>query len=250
MKAMKIISWNCNGAFRCKFDNLLPFEADIWVVQESESPEYLHDKGIKIPADTHWWYGDRGCKGLSIFTFNGYKAEKAAFFSPEFKYALPVVITPPEGTGQKFLLVGVWASVVKENHDWDYIGQMCEFMERYHANFDDNSILIGDLNSNMLWNSYYQKAHNYSHFLELMAENGLVSVYHQLEKCAQGQEKIPTSYYHRDPKRGFHIDYAFMSPKRIEELGKFEIAGKKWLEWSDHVPLLLEINDYATFKRR
>lgn len=247
---MKIISWNCNGAFRCKFDKLLPFEADIWVVQESESPEYLQDKGIKIPAYTHWWHGDRGCKGLSIFTFNGYKAEKAAFFSPEFKYALPVVITPPEGTGQKFLLVGVWASVVKENHDWDYIGQMCEFMERYRANFDDNSILIGDLNSNMLWNSYYQKAHNYSRFLELMAENGLVSVYHQLEKCAQGQEKIPTSYYHRDPKRGFHIDYAFMSPKRIEELGKFEIAGKKWLEWSDHVPLLLEINDYATFKRR
>ena len=31
---MKIISWNCNGAFRYKFDAILPFNADVWVIQE------------------------------------------------------------------------------------------------------------------------------------------------------------------------------------------------------------------------
>ena len=238
---MKIISWNCNGAFRRKFQALKKFGADIWVIQESESPEYLAEKNVVIPAETHLWHGDRSCKGLSIFSFNGYQIQKADFFSPEFKYALPVGVLSPAGRTR--LLTGVWASTVKDNHDWDYIGQMCVFMERYYGYFDDLSVMIGDLNSNMLWNSYYKKEHNYSRFLELMAGNGLFSVYHELSGLPQGQETVPTSYYHRDPARGFHIDYAFMSKPEIACLRRFDISGKEWLDYSDHVPLILETAD-------
>ncbi len=235
---MKFVSWNCNGGFRNKFQSLLSFKADVWIIQESESPEYLAEKKIVIPAEKHFWHGDRSCKGLSIFTFNGYGTETAPFFAPEFKYALPVIITGP--SGHKFLLTGVWASVVKDNHDWDYIGQMCAFMNRYHGHFNAHSIMAGDLNSNMLWNSYYKKEHNYARFLELMENAGLVSVYHALTGLPQGQEKVPTSYYHRDPARGFHIDYVFMSRPEISTLKSFEISGKEWLERSDHVPLVWE----------
>ena len=35
---MKIISWNCNGAFRKKFSKILDFDADIHVIQECEDP--------------------------------------------------------------------------------------------------------------------------------------------------------------------------------------------------------------------
>lgn len=41
---MKIISWNCNGGFRNKFQALEKFNADIWIIQESESPDYLKEK--------------------------------------------------------------------------------------------------------------------------------------------------------------------------------------------------------------
>ncbi len=238
---MKIISWNCNGAFRLKYQALMSLKADIWVIQESESPEYLAEKGIFIPAEKHLWHGDRSCKGLSIFAFNGCQIKKADFFTPEFKYVLPVRVALQPG--KSFLLTGIWASTVKNNHDWDYIGQMCVFMERYQQHFNQNSVMIGDFNSNMLWNSYYKKEHNYARFLSLLAAKGMFSVYHMLSGREQGQELVPTSYYHRDEARGFHIDYAFINKKKLEKLRKFEIAGKEWLQYSDHVPLVLELEN-------
>ena len=35
---MKIISWNCNGALRNKFQHIAELEADIYIIQECEDP--------------------------------------------------------------------------------------------------------------------------------------------------------------------------------------------------------------------
>ena len=35
---MKFVSWNCAGAFREKFEEIIKEDADIYVIQECEDP--------------------------------------------------------------------------------------------------------------------------------------------------------------------------------------------------------------------
>ena len=41
---MKIISWNCNGALRNKYDFLTNLEWDILIIQECENPEIINNQ--------------------------------------------------------------------------------------------------------------------------------------------------------------------------------------------------------------
>lgn len=236
---MKLISWNCNGAFCRKYPALNKFNADIWIIPESESPQYLAEHNYKLPADNHLWCGDRPYRGLSVFSFHGYKIRNADFFDNRFKHILPIIVTTPNN--QEFLLITVWACRVKDNPDWDYIGQMCYFMEKYSQYFDSNTVMAGDFNINMQWNKSFKKEHNYTRFLQLCSENGLYSLYHQLSQEPQGQETIPTSFYRRNPSRGFHIDYIYLPQELNNKVKNFQIHGVEWLSLSDHVPLELEI---------
>lgn len=235
---MKLISWNCNGAFCRKFTALEKFNADIWVIPESESPQYIKEHNLPTASDYHIWCGNRSSKGLSVFSFNGCKIRTADFFNNQYKHILPIIVTLPDN--YEFLLIAVWACRVKENPDWDYIGQMCSFVEKFGQYFNQDTIMIGDFNINMQWNSSFKKEHNYVRFLELAAQNGLCSLYHELKKEEQGKETTYTSYYRRNPERGFHIDYAYINKNKLKEVKDFHIHGKEWLSLSDHV--LVEVD--------
>ena len=40
---MRIISWNCNGAFKNKINSILSLNGDIYVIQETEDPNRNSD---------------------------------------------------------------------------------------------------------------------------------------------------------------------------------------------------------------
>ena len=63
---MRLITWNCNMAFRRKADLILSYHSDILVVPEFECPEKL-----LFPADTPkptdaLWFGKNNNKGLAV----------------------------------------------------------------------------------------------------------------------------------------------------------------------------------------
>jgi hypothetical protein len=64
---VKLFTWNCNGALRKKFESLLDFNADLYVVQECENPAEISDLKYKNWATNYLWTGDSKNKGIGIF---------------------------------------------------------------------------------------------------------------------------------------------------------------------------------------
>src|SRR5436190_11951848 len=115
---MKLITWNCQGAFRKKADAILSHHPDILIVQECEHPDKLvFSSRIKLPNDMHW-YGDSVHKGIGIFSYSDYKFELLPNFNRAFRYILPYRVT---GHDQTFNLLAIWAMDNKENKKSRYI---------------------------------------------------------------------------------------------------------------------------------
>ena len=76
---------------------------------------------------------------------------------------------------------------------------------------------------------------------DLLADVGLCSAYHHQQKEEQGKESTPTFFMHRHADKPYHIDYAFVAPERIRNCSIDTSAN--WLTFSDHRPLVLEIED-------
>jgi exodeoxyribonuclease III len=164
---MKIITWNCQGAFRKKAHIILELLPDILIVQECEHPDKLvFGSGIKQPND-FYWYGDSANKGVAIFSYSDFKFELLEVFNPEFKYILPFRVT---GHGKIFTLFVIWAMNNKEDHDARYIGQVWRAINYYTDLLEDSVILIGDFNSNKIWD-YKGRVGNHSDVVNLLLEN-------------------------------------------------------------------------------
>ena len=73
---MKIVTWNCNGAFRKKIKSLEEFQADILIIQGCENPEQSKDKIYKKWATNFLWTGDNKNKGLGVFAKNDIRLER------------------------------------------------------------------------------------------------------------------------------------------------------------------------------
>ena len=236
---MKIISWNCQGAFRKKADFILEEHPDILVIQECEHPDKLKFKSTtQMPSDIYW-HSDGGKKGIGIFSYSDYTIKVLPEFNPIFRYIIPLRISKKD---YSFTLLAVWAMDNKENHHYRYIGQVWNAINHYKDLLNSSIIIIGDFNSNKIWD-YKDRVGNHTDVVNSLAEKNIHSLYHSYFNYEQGKELHPTFFLYRKLEKPYHIDYCFVSADILEFVKHVEIgAYDKWTVHSDHSPLCISLD--------
>ncbi len=236
---MKIVSWNCNMAFRKKANQILAEDPTILIVPECENLDRLDvDSMIQKPSDM-FWFGDNPNKGLGVFTFDNYKIEKLNVHNPEFRFILPLKISNPD---QTFIVFAVWTQKPSTN-DF-YVAQIWNALNYYSEILQEENIIIaGDFNSNSIWDKP-RKLATHGNTVAFLKEREITSAYHHFHELDHGKEKHMTHHLQRKIEKGFHIDYCFVSSSFINKLQSVSVGDyETWSLLSDHNPLIVEIQD-------
>ena len=258
---MKIITWNCNGAFRKKAEFILEEKPDILIVQECEHPDKLIFTTSIQQSTQKQWFGkprikgseENKNKGLGIFSYGNYSFEVLENnHNKDFQIIIPIAVS---GGQFDFNLFAIWANnpVAKNAH---YVEQVWKAINHYETLLTDTkTILIGDFNSNKIWDRKSREGNgNHSDVVDFLEKRGIYSSYHLHHKQKQGTEKDSTFYMQKNKDKPYHIDYCFVSSdfaKNIKsvDVGDFEswinrkaksvdlVDNKSRIILSDHVPV-------------
>jgi endonuclease/exonuclease/phosphatase family metal-dependent hydrolase len=130
----------------------------------------------------------------------------------------------------------------KENYEARYVGQIWLAVNYYSKLLSNPSILIGDFNSNKIWD-YKDRVGNHSDVVSKLSESNIHSIYHRHFNSEQGKEKHPTFFLQRKQHKPYHIDYCFASVEIADKVKEVEIGTyKDWIIHSDHTPLKIIID--------
>jgi len=225
---LRIVTWNCNGALRKKWQSLEPFHADLHVIQECENPATTKDAAYQAWASNHLWVGSNKNKGLGVFARDGVTLEAVALDTEPHRLFLPCRV---DGAP----LLASW-TLKADSSIPSYIGQLWGVLQHVKGFLDHpHALLAGDLNSNAQWDNRDPRC-NHSNVVATLAEMGLYSLYHRNRGIGHGGEPDPTFYLHRKTTKPYHIDYVFAGPGWTLEHIQVGTA-EDWLEISDHMPV-------------
>lgn len=232
---MRIVTWNCNGAFRKKHNLLDRYACDLAIIQETEDIGTLGQVGPM--GDGAWcWHGGGTGKGLAVVARPTIQVQPLNWMTGGAELFLPVQV---DG---RFNLVAVWTKRSRTAIG-SYVGQAAEYVRHNAAEIAKApTLLVGDFNSNAIWDKRH-KRDNHSSLAKQLGEMGLTSLYHAAQSENPGKEQTPTLYFHKNRQQVFHIDYVFLPQlvlpsARIVEIG----SPDDWLRYSDHMPIVFEFN--------
>jgi exonuclease III len=244
---MKIITWNCNGALRKKTALLDPLDADLLVIQECEDPA-SSTMAYQKWAGNYLWHGDSRHRGIGVFARKTTSLE-ALDWSGEFK--IPGIDSDSSSLGwkadqlksllpclvnQTTKLLAVWTKQAG-SPTFGYMGQFWKYLQiNKHRLEGDNVIVCGDFNSNAIWDRS-DRWWNHSDVVRELADINIHSLYHHHAQMDQGDEADATFFMQRNRKKGYHIDYAFVSNNLVADSSISVGNPDDWLVDSDHMPL-------------
>lgn len=230
---MRLVTWNCcRGAYSKKVHLLDPLAPDIAVIQECAKP--------LVESETCLWFGDNPRQGIAVRSSAGYHLRALPTADNVPKFVFPVEVVGPE----KFLLLVVWS---KGKQPFRYVMGVVKAVEAYrHLIERSPTVLIGDLNSNAIWDTWHPPHLNHTALINSLSNLGLVSSYHTFFDEPHGAETRPTCFLLWKEDRPYHIDYCFVPRAWIPRIQRIEVGSYgAWKEHSDHRPLLVELEDRA-----
>jgi len=233
---MKIITWNCNMAFRKKADVILAYQPDILILPECECIERLvFNPDIEKPSDA-LWFGNNRHKGLAVLAYNNLKLTLLDDYNPAFQMIVPISVT---GADVDFNLFAVWA-YNPNDPDGRYVEQVWKAILDYDSLLSaKTTILAGDFNSNTIWDRK-RRAGNHTNVVKYLEERGIHSAYHLHHQQIQGKELHPTFYLYKHQNKPYHLDYCFVSADMAKGLQSVEVGEHDdWTKYSDHVPVMI-----------
>ena len=226
---MKILSWNCNLKFAKKYENLESIDADILIIQECEKL-----KEDYFPNGKFLWTGRLENKGLGVLIKNK-SASLDPIYNPNLINFLPI-------QSDEIRILGVWAynhravkfgtNVSGNTIDaLDYYGEW--LTEGFHP-----CIFGGDFNNSPMWDKK-NKPNNFQNINHTLNSFGFKSAYHSTTGDDFGVETQATLFHTKNESKKYHIDYLYLKSLEVKslEIGSYE----DWIEYSDHVPIIVEI---------
>ena len=178
-------------AFRKKADIILTLKPDILIIVECENPaRLLFTSDTQKPKDS-LWFGKNQHKGLAIFSYCDYRFKVLENHNEDFKMIIPIGVS---GGQFDFNLFLIWAYNPNDN-DGRYITQVWKAITHYDKLLTGiPTMLIGDFNSNTIWDYKKHRLGSHSGVVNRLEEKGIFSTYHIHHKQAQGKEQHPTFY--------------------------------------------------------
>jgi exonuclease III len=249
---MKIITWNCNGALRKKLDEVDSLDADVLIIQECEDPSQSTKAYQDWAGSDYLWVGTNKNKGIGVFPKLGNTVKKLNW-SGKFQISglrskslstswvtKDLQLFLPFRLNDKYNVLGCWTKG-NETQIFGYMGQFWKFLQIHRNELNQqNTIIIGDFNSNAIWDKQ-DRWWSHSDTIKELSEISIESLYHFQTNEKQGKESKPTFFLHKKVSKAYHIDYVFMSSNLLArskiELGKSEMG----LTVRDQMPLCAPI---------
>lgn len=219
-------------AFRKKQKILVErLDPDVAIIQECEHPDKLKDNLFPFTI----WEGENKNKGIAVFS--KYEIIKLDEKSSSSKFYIPFKVND-------VFFIGIWAMDDREKPQNRFISQVWNILNKNKELLNNDIIILGDFNWNINMDKEYgySLAGNFGDVNALLNNYDIYSVYHYHFKEDFGKEKNATIFFKRKLNKPFHVDYIFLKRNTIDNLKKIFVGQyDKWIDYSDHMPLFIEI---------